>query len=163
MESPALEEIQQITRRVVESESLELVDVEFKSGRSRSLLRVFIDKPGGVSLSECESISRQLSALLDVKDLIRNAYVLEVSSPGLDRPFKTDRDYERSLNRTVRIHVAPEPGRIVQLVGTLRRADERELTLEIGGESKKIQRDQVVRAQQEIGFPAQPKKSLRKR
>jgi ribosome maturation factor RimP len=163
LDGPVLDEIQQITRRVVESEGLELVDVEFKSGKSRSLLRIFIDKTGGVTLTDCENVSRQLGSLLDVKDLVRSAYILEVSSPGLDRPFKTDRDYERSLNRTVRIFVTTEPGRTEQIVGRLRQVNDQELVIEVDGEPKKIRRDLVVRAQQEIAFPAQPKKSHRKR
>jgi ribosome maturation factor RimP len=163
LDSPMLDEIQQITRKVVESEGLELVDLEFKSGRSRSLLRIFIDKAGGVTLSDCENVSRQVSALLDVKDPIRNAYILEVSSPGLDRPFKTDRDYERNRNRAVRVHLNEEPGKTTQVIGILRDFDEEDLVIDVNGESRKIAREQVIRAQQEIGFSAQPKKSHRKR
>ena len=163
MDSPMLDEIQQITRKVVESEGLELVDLEFKSGRSRSLLRIFIDKAGGVTLSDCENVSRQLSALLDVKDPIRNAYILEVSSPGLDRPFKTDRDYERNRNRMVRIQLNEELGKISQVVGILREFDEENLVVDVNGESKRISRERVTRAQQDLGFSAQPKKGHRKR
>src|SRR5205085_4155483 len=89
---PSLTEIEELTREIVESEGLELVDIEYKSGQARDLLRIFIDKNGGVTLHECEVVSHQVGALLDVKDFIRNTYVLEVSSPGIDRPFKTDRD-----------------------------------------------------------------------
>lgn len=163
MDSPALDEIRQMARRVIESEGLELVDLEFKSGRSRSLLRIFIDKSGGVSLSDCESVSRQLSALLDVKDLIRSAFVLEVSSPGIDRPFKTDRDYERGLNQIVRLQVTLEPGKTEQITGKLLGFSEQDLVIEVSGNTRKILRDQVVRAQQEIEFPAKPKKDHRKR
>jgi ribosome maturation factor RimP len=126
-------------------------------------LRIFIDKAGGVTLSDCENVSRQLSAILDVRDPIRNAYILEVSSPGLDRPFKTDRDYERNRNRTVRIQWNEEPDKTTQIVGVLREFDEENLVVDVNGESKKILREQVTRAQQDIGFSAQPKKSHRKR
>ena len=163
MDSPALDEIRQMARRVIESEGLELVDLEFKSGRSRSLLRIFIDKSGGVTLSDCESVSRQLSALLDVKDLIRSAFVLEVSSPGIDRPFKTDRDYERGLNQIVRLQVALEPGKTERIIGKLLGFSDQDLVIEVSGNTRKILRDQVVRAQQEIEVPAKPKKDHRQR
>jgi ribosome maturation factor RimP len=163
LDSPMLDEIRQMARRIAESEGLDLVDLEFKSGRSRSLLRIFIDKKGGVTLSDCENVSRQMSAQLDVKDLIRSAYVLEVSSPGLDRPFRTDRDYERAINQLVRIQIRLEEAGTEQLVGKLLGFDDENLQMDVEGRSRSILRDQVIRAQQEIGFPAKPKKNHRKR
>lgn len=81
----------------------ELVDVELLGSGSRSILRVTIDKPGGVGLDDCERMSRDFGALMDVEDLIKNRYVIEVSSPGLDRPLKKPRDYEKSIGKLVRI------------------------------------------------------------
>jgi ribosome maturation factor RimP len=158
-----LDEIRQAARRMIESEGLELVDLEFKSGKSRSLLRIFIDKKGGVTLSDCENVSRQLSAFLDVKDWIRSAYVLEVSSPGLDRPFRTDRDYERAIHQLVRLQIRTDDGKTEQVVAKLLGFDDENLQIDLAGASKKILRDRVIRAQQEIGFPAKPKKNHKKR
>lgn len=82
---------------------LELADLELKGEGRRQVLRIFIDKPGGVTLDDCAEVSRDVSALLEVEDPIEGAYTLEVSSPGLDRPLKKPRDFERHIGRLVRI------------------------------------------------------------
>jgi ribosome maturation factor RimP len=82
---------------------VEIVDIEFAGSSRRPLLKVFIDKEGGVTLEDCEKFSRALSALFDVEDPVRTAYVLEVSSPGLDRPLKSIKDFERSMGKLARI------------------------------------------------------------
>jgi ribosome maturation factor RimP len=155
--APPLEEIRHLARDVVESEHLELVDIEFKSGKSRSLLRIYIDREGGVTLADCELISRQLSAILDVKDLVKDAYILEVSSPGIDRPFKTDRDYERNVGKVVKVQLSEESVR-----GKLEQVNEDSIVLNQNGSFRTIQKNDVVRAQQEIELAAQPKKNKRK-
>ncbi|HOP86195.1 MAG TPA: ribosome maturation factor RimP [Syntrophorhabdaceae bacterium] len=87
---------------------LELVDIEFRSSGKRWLLRIFIDKEGGVLLSDCEKISRELSSILDVEDFIDHPYTLEVSSPGITRPLKTMDDFKRSIGRVCRV-ITSEP------------------------------------------------------
>jgi ribosome maturation factor RimP len=154
--SPPLHEIEELTRKIAESEGLELMDLEYKTGPSRNLLRVFIDKDGGVTLSDCENLSRQLSAVLDVNDLLKDAYVLEVSSPGVDRPFRTDHDYQRSVGRNVRITFEDESGKILQSVGLLTAIDNDTVTIENQGSTAQIGRDHIKRAQQEIPLPAHP-------
>ena len=103
-----LEKIRAITERVAVSEGLSLVDVELKGGRSNSLLRVYIDKPGGVSHADCQLISEQLSAILDVEDPFPGRYVLEVSSPGLDRKLVKPSDFAYFTGRRARV-VLREP------------------------------------------------------
>ncbi len=83
----------------------ELVDVEFSRVGDRNLLRVYIDRPGGITVDDCAAVSRQVSALLDVEDPIPEAYVLEVSSPGLDRPLVRREDYERFAGETVKLRM----------------------------------------------------------
>lgn len=85
------------------SMKLELVEVEFKRSGREAVLRVFIDKDGGVNLDDCADFSRELSVLLDVEDFIPCEYNLEVSSPGLDRPLKTKADYERFAGRLIKV------------------------------------------------------------
>lgn len=162
MVSPPLEAIQQMALKVIESEGLELVDMEFKAGKARSLLRIFIDKPGGVTLDDCENVSRQLSALLDVEDIVKSAYVLEVSSPGLDRPFKTDRDYERSIGQYVRVHYSEEDGSPRQTTGTLKEINDSELVLENDGYAQRISRERIRRAHQDVQMPSHPGKNRKK-
>ena len=147
-----LDEIRHVVKDIVESERLELVDVEYKEGKARSLLRIYIDKDGGVTLSDCENVSRQLSAVLDVKDLLNGAYILEVSSPGVDRTFQTDRDYFRSIGRTVKILAAGE-----SIMGRLTDVNDESITLDVSGTLRMIPRSDIQRAQQEIGLVAQPK------
>ena len=161
--SPPLHEIEQLTRKIAESEGLELMDLEYKTGQARNLLRVFIDKDGGVTLGDCENLSRQLSAVLDVNDLLKNAYVLEVSSPGIDRPFRTDHDYQRNVGRTVRITFEDETGKVMQSVGLLTSVDNGTVTIEQQGEIARIERDRIHRAQQDIPMPAHPIKKKKKR
>jgi ribosome maturation factor RimP len=158
----SLDEIQEIAERIVESEGMELVDIEFKPGRARSLLRIYIDKEGGVTLNDCENVSRQLSAVLDVKDLLKSAYVLEVSSPGLDRPLRTDRDYRRAIGRLLKLHLMDEQGKMENVTGKLLDATEEEVIIEEAGTTRNIPRQVVKRAVQEV-ILGQPKKNRKKR
>ncbi|MDL1969522.1 MAG: ribosome maturation factor RimP [Candidatus Desulfofervidaceae bacterium] len=98
-----IEIVEKLARPILESEGLELVDVEFQRETQGWVLRVYIDKEGGVSLDDCTGVSQQLSAALDVEDPIDTAYTLEVSSPGLTRPLKKARDYERYKGQLVQI------------------------------------------------------------
>lgn len=95
--------VRNIVLPILESMGLELVDVEFgKVGRD-AVLRLFIDKEGGVVLDDCANVSRELSIILDVEDVIACNYTLEVSSPGLDRPLKKPSDYERFSGRLIKV------------------------------------------------------------
>lgn len=98
-----IEKVKKCLLPLLEEYGLELVDVEFKSSGKRWLLRVFIDKEGGVVLSDCENISKELSSILDVEDFISHPYVLEVSSPGLTRPLKTRQDFIKAKGKKCKI------------------------------------------------------------
>jgi ribosome maturation factor RimP len=158
----SLNEIQEIAEKIIESEGMELVDIEYKPGRTRSLLRIYIDKEGGVTLNDCENVSRQLSTVLDVKDLVKSAYVLEVSSPGLDRPLQTDRDYRRAIGRILRLNLMDEQGKTESVTGKLLETTEEEVILEEGGRARNIPRRMVKRAVQDV-ILGQPKKNRKKR
>jgi len=98
-----LERIREVAERVARSEGMEVVDVEWKVGKQR-FLRVYIDKPEGISHRDCEVVSQQLSVIFDVEDLVPGPrYILEVSSPGLDRKLTKPADYERFVGRLARI------------------------------------------------------------
>lgn len=92
-----------IAQPILESLRFELVDVEYRRSGREAILRLFIDKEGGVTLDDCADFSRELSLVLDVEDIIPCEYNLEVSSPGLDRPLKTPADYERFKGRLVKV------------------------------------------------------------
>lgn len=159
MHSPPLEEIEDLVRKIVEAEGMELVELEFKTGKSRDLLRIFIDKTGGVTLDDCEKVSQQVGTVLDVKDIMRQAYVLEVSSPGIDRPFKTERDFQRSLGRTIKVHFGEGES---PAVGKLLEVQPNQIVMEDNGKVRRITLEQIKKAHQEIVF-GQPKKNLNQR
>ena len=97
------ERVETIVRPILESLRLELVEIEFKRTGREAVLRLFIDKDGGVTLDDCADVSRELSLVLDVEDFIPCAYTMEVSSPGLDRPLKTPADFERFAGRLIKV------------------------------------------------------------
>ena len=92
-----------LAEQVAASMGMELVLVEMKGGGNRSTVRTFIDKPGGISLNDCERFSKRLSVVLDVEDCIPFSYILEVSSPGLDRPLLKEADFQRFAGRNARL------------------------------------------------------------
>lgn len=112
MQGDVLERIREMARGILEFEGMEYVHLEMKQIGGGAVLRLLIDREGGVTLDDCSRISRRLSAQLDVEDPIAHGYTLEVSSPGLDRPLFSDRDYERFAGQQVRVRtVAPRDGR----------------------------------------------------
>ena len=89
--------------QLLSSQGMELVDLEYKREGREMVLRLFIDKPGGVTLDDCAGVSRELSEILDVEDIISGHYSLEVSSPGLNRPLKKAADYDRYIGRLIKV------------------------------------------------------------
>ena len=107
-----MERVREMARGILEFEGMEFVHLEMKQTGGGAVLRLLIDREGGVTLNDCSRISRRLSAQLDVEDPIDHGYTLEVSSPGLDRPLFSDRDYDRFAGQQVRVRtVASHAGR----------------------------------------------------
>lgn len=98
-----LESVRAVVDPVLNGLSLKIVEIEYKDAGPRSVLRIFIDKPGGVTIDDCVEASRRINVRLDVEDLIPHRYTLEVSSPGLTRKLKTAKDFTDSIGRHVRI------------------------------------------------------------
>lgn len=94
---------EQLLKPIIDENNFELVDVEYVKEAGTYYLRAYIDKEGGITIDDCELVSRALSDLLDEQDFIDDAYILEVSSPGLGRPLKKDKDFERSIGEEVEI------------------------------------------------------------
>jgi ribosome maturation factor RimP len=99
--------LKELIKPAVEALGYELVGVEFRRGRKRALLRVYIDKPDGITLDDCARVSHQVSGVLDVEDPIVEGYDLEVSSPGLDRPLFEPEHFERFAGHRVRVRMSP--------------------------------------------------------
>ncbi|MCD7746219.1 MAG: ribosome maturation factor RimP [Lachnospiraceae bacterium] len=115
---------------LMERNQFELVDVEYVKEGGSWYLRAYIDKPGGITIDDCELISRELSDLLDSEDFIEDAYILEVSSPGLGRQLKKERDFERSLGKKVEIRTFRAVNRQKEFTGTLKEYDKDTVTIE---------------------------------
>lgn len=97
------EKLREVVEPVLKTLNLNLVDIEYKEAGPRSILRIFIDRPGGVTIDDCVEASKEINVRLDVADLIPHRYTLEISSPGLTRPLKTVKDFEDSIGRQVKI------------------------------------------------------------
>lgn len=98
-------EVASLVEPILQDMAFELVDVEFVHTQGRWVLRLTIDKEGGVTIDDCARVSRELGDLIDVKDLIRQRYFLEVSSPGLDRPLKNEKDLLRALGKRIKVRM----------------------------------------------------------
>jgi ribosome maturation factor RimP len=98
-----VDKVKAVAERVATSRGYELTEVEIKRLGGSHLVRLFVDKDGGIGLDDLKSVSEEVSAILDAEDPIPTAYTLEVSSPGLDRPLKTEADYRRFIGRLARI------------------------------------------------------------
>lgn len=122
---------------IVDEKGFELVDVEYVKEGSNWYLRAYVDKPGGILINDLESVSRELSDKLDEKDFIADAYILEVSSPGLGRPIKKDKDFNRNMGKEVEIHLYRAIDGVKQYVGLLKSYDKETITIgnEDGSES----------------------------
>ncbi|SJZ31779.1 ribosome maturation factor RimP [Selenihalanaerobacter shriftii] len=100
-----------LAQPIIKEEELELVDVEYQKEGQNWILRIFIDDEAGITLENCQNVSKEISNLLDIEDLIEDSYILEVSSPGLDRPLKKDEDFIRFSGHLVDISTyAPVDG-----------------------------------------------------
>jgi ribosome maturation factor RimP len=147
------EAIGKIIERVAVREGLELVHWEAVGPRNNFVLRIYIDKPGGVTHGDCEAVSNQVGTLLDVEDLIPNRYVLEVSSPGIDRGLYKRADYERFSGSRIKVKTS-QPidgqrnfrGKLIGLVGE-------SLFLDADGRGQiEIPYEQIVKANIEYEF-----------
>ena len=124
------EKTEQLIQPFIDAHHFELVDVEYVKEGSDWYLRVYIDKEGGITVDDCEVISRVLSDWLDKEDFIEDSYILEVSSPGLGRPLKKDKDFERSLGEQVEIRLYKARNKQKEFEGALKSYDKDTVTIE---------------------------------
>ena len=150
-----LESVRRIAAPLATQEGLELVDVELGGAGGRQTLRLFIDRPGGVSLDDCSAVSRAVSAALDVEDPIAGAYDLEVSSPGLDRPLRTPEHFEKYKGSKVRVKTfgpIPECENRKTFVGQLIGFAEEKVIIDVDGKLFHVPHAQVSKANVEPTF-----------
>lgn len=129
---------------LIEKNNFELVDVEYVKEGGNYYLRYYIDKENGINVDDCELISRAVSDLLDEKDFIDDAYILEVSSPGLGRPLKKPKDFERSIGKEVEIKLYKAVDRQKDFEGTLTAYTDSQVTISIDGDEMTFDRDTIA-------------------
>ena len=147
--------IEEIIQPVLSDHGLVLVDLEWRPHRPRGVLRVFVDKPAGVMIADCERVSREIGDLLDVSGLMGEAYDLEVSSPGLDRQLRTDREYRWAIGKAVRCWLAGG----AEVRGRLTDVGGERLTVEQSGGSVEVPRGEITKARLDAQVPW-PRRSM---
>ena len=137
------EKCTELVMPIIEAGNYDLWDVEYVKEGADYYLRVYADKEGGIGIDDCVDISRKLEQKLDEEDFIKEDYILEVSSPGLTRVLKTDKEFEKSIGRLVDIKLYKALNGQKELQGTLKSFDEKSLTFNISDEDVVIERDNI--------------------
>ena len=149
---PVADRLQKIVSPILWTLGLELVDVICVGQGSRSVVRVLISKPGGVTIADCEQAHKALGPALDVADPFPHAYTLEVSSPGLDRPFKRLQDYQRAIGKEVSLKLRQPLEGQWKITGRLMNVDEQAVVLDliVSKMTKSIRLDREVIAEAKL-------------
>ncbi len=129
---------EQMLLPIIEENKFELVDVEYVKEGGNWYLRAYIDKPGGITIDDCEVVSRRMSDLLDEDDFIEDNYTLEISSPGLDRPLRKDKDFARYTGSEIEVRLYKAIDREKQFRGILDAYDKDTITIEDEEGNKRI-------------------------
>lgn len=133
-----------LLKPLVDAHGFELVDVEYVKEAGNWYLRAYIDKPGGIAVDDCEVISRALSDKLDEEDFIDESYILEVSSPGLGRPLKKDKDFARSIGKEIEVRTFRAIDRQKEFTGILKEFDKDSFTIVIEENEMTFQRAETA-------------------
>jgi ribosome maturation factor RimP len=118
------DKINELVAKPIEEMGYELVDTEFKKEQDKWVLTLYIDSPNGITIDDCERVSKTVDPILDEADPIEQTYYLSVSSPGIDRPIKSDRDFKRNINKRVTVKLYAPIGGSKEFAGTLTDYDE---------------------------------------
>ncbi|MGP8153244.1 MAG: ribosome maturation factor RimP [Smithella sp.] len=150
MDNDVKEKIRQLAEPVVASEGMELIHVECMKMHSRWIVRLFLDKEGGITLDDCANISSQLGDVFDIRDVIKGAYTLEVSSPGFDRPISRNQDFVKYKNSSVIIKTSEKIEGIKNFRGILldyiEDSGQKFVLIDIAGKVYRIHMKDVVKA-----------------
>lgn len=132
------QQTEELLEPIVTGHGFELVDVEYVKEAGTWYLRAYIDKPGGITVDDCEVVSRQFSDILDEKDCIEDAYIFEVSSPGLGRPLKKEKDFKRSMGEEVEIRTYRAIDRQKEFTGILKAYDNDTVTIAYEDDTEQV-------------------------
>lgn len=143
---------EELVTPIIDENHFELVDVEYVKEGANWYLRIYADKEGGISIDDCVLISRALEAKLDADDFIKDAYILEVSSPGLGRPLKKEKDYQRSIGQSVDIKLYKAIDKQKEFTGILKEYSKERIILSIGGTDQEFETKSVASARLSLDF-----------
>jgi len=127
-------QVSDLIEPILDEIGFELIDVDYLSDRGRWVLRIYIDKEGGVTIDDCVTVNRELGDLIDIKNIIEHEYVLEVSSPGLNRPLKKEADFIRAIGKKIKVKTRISVGKSRNFTGYLKDYKEHALFIELEGE-----------------------------
>lgn len=148
-----LEKVRELAEPVIKELNLELVDIEFFPQGARTIIRIIIDKETGVTLDDCTKVSREIGYLLDIKDFFPHSYHLEVSSPGLERPLKTLRDFAKFVGHKVSIKTSELFDGKRNFRGTLKQVQNGTVLLEMDGKLWELPFERIRQAKSVYEFP----------
>lgn len=140
------DKIKKLLLPLIEKEGFDLVDLELKGFGHRSILRVYVDRAGGITLNECAKLSEKLSDYLDLEDLIPHRYTLEVSSPGLDRPLISEGDFKRKIGEEVKVFLKSPLEEKIEFEGKIVDFQDKKVFLNKGKEIKVIPFEKIEKA-----------------
>lgn len=143
---------EELLASIAKEKGVEIYDVEFVKEAGEFYLRVYIDKEGGVTIDDCEAVSRRLSDELDRADYIEEAYILEVSSPGLGRTLKKDRHFDKSIGDEVEVKLYKPIEKQKEFIGILKAYDEKTVTIEDEQGERVFERDQIAKIRLTFDF-----------
>jgi len=136
-------DIETLISPLIEQEGGEIVDLQWRREGHQWILRLFLDKPNGITLDDCAYFSDRVGAFLDEKNAIEQSYVLEISSPGLDRVIKKDKDFERFAGKPVKVKIKIAENGQRRFSGTLKGLNGDKVAVQVGAETKEFARQNV--------------------
>jgi len=150
MERETVDRVRALIHPIVLDEGMELVDIEYRRESGGWVLRVILDKDGGVTLDDCTRVSHEVGRSLDVEDIIQTSYTLEVSSPGFTRPLKTEKDFIKYLHHLVKVRTVDPVQNRRQFKGRLLGVSENSVEVQVDGRIFQISLSNVAKANLEI-------------
>lgn len=143
----------EILKPVVEDMGYELFDIAYSRGKAKAMLRIYIEKEGGITIDDCAKVSREAGTILDLEDIIPSSYILEVSSPGIDRPIRSPGDFRKAFGKKVRIVTTEPIGTDSFFLGKVCDSSDKEVELLLPQEKRiRIPYKNISQAKLEIEF-----------
>lgn len=144
--------VYELAKPIIDRNNFELVEIEYKKEGADWYLRVYLDKEGGITINDCQSVSEELSDLLDEADPIEQSYIFEVSSPGVERPLKTDRDYEKNNGKLIEIKLFSPLNGKKAFEGILKGHTSDKVEIETDGEIVHVEKSSIALIKPAIKF-----------